>query len=119
MQAEVTADPKKTSSYKAMLLAEGILLILNEKTSVAFSRVWCQFEEAMMFDLKRELPFLYDLSTTLAHKGARKAHLLADGGPAAQDVEKARHDFGRLRAKADRESAFPIEALRVGLRAKP
>ena len=72
-----------------------------------------------MFDLKKTRQFLYDISTTATRSGARQAHMLADGGPTEKDKQIARSTLEQYHKEeqAKREAAFPVEVLRVGLRA--
>ena len=41
---ELVMDPSQTSFFRAMKLASGVLLILDDKAT-PFTRIWCAYEE--------------------------------------------------------------------------
>lgn len=112
---EVTADPRETSFYKALGLAKGVLLILDEAgPATPFTRIWCMFEESVAF-VPRYLPgearssrLLFDVAAT---RGGF-ATVLTDGLTAADELE-AYPSSARVR----RERQFPAEIFRAGLNA--
>ncbi|CAE8590482.1 unnamed protein product [Polarella glacialis] len=112
---ELVRDPKKTSFYKAMCLADGLLLILdNIGPATPFQRVWCAYELFMaLIDEDREKPPL--LLDTVAHTQAG-TYVLTDG---LTDAEAEVRDAG-FPASADsfkslRELCFHIEVMKTGM----
>ncbi|CAE8630984.1 unnamed protein product [Polarella glacialis] len=115
LEEELVRDPKKTSFYKAMCLADGLLLILdNIGPATPFQRVWCAYELFMaLIDEDREKPPL--LLDTVAHTQAG-TYVLTDG---LTDAEAEVRDAG-FPASADsfkslRELCFPIEVMKTGM----
>jgi len=116
LDAEIAVDPRQTSFFKAMQLAEGVLLILDGKTETTgpatpFTRIWCAFEQYVALEYYNNEgmpPTLLDIATL--HAG--DAHFLTNGAT-YQDSLKQPHDpdYG----KAQRESSFPLEVIRKGL----
>jgi len=116
LAAEVVANPRETSFYKALQLARGVLLVLDARSPLGgpatpFTRIWCAFEEHVaLTDDGRDSPLLLDIAT--CHRGA--AQVLTDGLAEADDDSF----FGSMVAresKARREAAFPEEVLARGL----
>mmetsp|Transcript_130491 Transcript_130491/g.278818 ORF Transcript_130491/g.278818 Transcript_130491/m.278818 type:complete len:1072 (+) Transcript_130491:111-3326(+) len=110
---EVTANPRETSFFKALALAKGVLLILDEavdsfvggkkvrKTGPAtpFTRIWCAFEETTALgddNEKRDVPLKLDIVTCCKSK----PKLLTD------EIEST--DHGR--------HGFPLDVIAEGLR---
>jgi len=67
--SELVTDPKQTSFYRAMLLSEGLLLVVdsgsgNYDPGTVFSRIWVQFEMAMTFEFTETQDFQLDIATT-------------------------------------------------------
>jgi hypothetical protein len=67
LSEELNDDPKQTSFYKAMCLADCLLLILdNVGPAMPFTRVWCAYElfMALIDEDRKKKPLLLD---TVAH----------------------------------------------------
>ena len=110
LSKELTADPRQTSFFKAMQLALGVLLILDDETALsdgatAFTRIWCGFEEfvAVTHD-GRDTPLLFDICAV--HQGT--AQLLTDG---LTNLEQAMVPMLGHRVKSLREDNFPVGVL--------
>jgi hypothetical protein len=115
--ADLGTDPKKSSFYKALQQAEGVLLVLD-KQATPFSRIWCCFEESVAVR-DPALSLLLDIATVDI---GGKAQLLAAGltreEEAMEEVRKTqpRKASGWLQ-KSKREVAFPLElVVRHGLK---
>jgi hypothetical protein len=103
---DVAADPKDSSFYKALLLAKGLLLVLDDAAN-AFSRIWCAFEQSVALeDNNRATPMLMDIATCTESK----AQLITDGIASIDH-----HHVFPSKSKVDRESKFPIEIFKKGL----
>jgi len=116
LSQEVVEDPKKTSFYRALVVAKGLgggtLLILDAKNEVTqtgpgtpFSRVWCAFEESTSIN-DLELPL--DIA---AYHNAKAELLTSD--TTAQD--KQSYESETQKFKVSREMTFPIEVLKKGM----
>ncbi|CAE8688080.1 unnamed protein product [Polarella glacialis] len=115
LNAEISSDPKQTSFYKSMCLADGLLLILdNIGPATPFTRVWCAYELFMaLIDTTREKPPL--LLDTVAHTDAG-TQLLTDGFTATEaEVRDAGFPEDADRFKSLRELCFPIDVMKAGL----
>lgn len=126
---DVCADPRQTSFFKAMLLAKGVLLILDTVgPATPFRRVWCAFEEAVLMlgdesaggtCNKHTDSMLLDIATTVVHRQPGKttskktAELITDG--VAPTDEDFFHVGGAEKYKAEREASFPIKIIKEGL----
>eukprot|EP00930_Biecheleria_cincta_P045550 TRINITY_DN31393_c0_g1_i1.p1 TRINITY_DN31393_c0_g1~~TRINITY_DN31393_c0_g1_i1.p1 ORF type:complete len:1146 (-),score=148.99 TRINITY_DN31393_c0_g1_i1:126-3563(-) len=113
---DLTQDPRDSSFYRAMKKSVGLLLILDKETSTSgpatpLKRVWCCFEEYMALDEEfnkdRSATMLVDVATCLD----RRACVLTDGVAPIDGV-----GYQADTAKTRRESAFPFEILRPGLK---
>merc|ERR1712232_1160637 len=104
-----------------MKLSVGVLLILNDKfgdtsAAVAFSRIWCAFEESSCVNQSGASRMLLDIaSVSRNRKGEQVAHVLADGIAAID----AAVGFGGPKMaptlKRKREMRFPITVVKQGL----
>jgi len=110
---DVTPDPRQSSFYKALQSAGGLLLILDGATNSSgpatpFSRIWCAFEQSVALDeaSDRAERMLLDIATSTGSD----VQLITDGIAAVDEC----HVFP-TRGKAERESKFPLELIRVGL----
>jgi len=94
---DLVQNPEETSFRKAMLLAVGILIILDENAT-AFTRIWCDFE---IWTTIRDVDKTIDIVTM--HED--RPHLISQGlfpGEVSFD-------------KAERERDFPLKLLGAGL----
>eukprot|EP00928_Gymnodinium_smaydae_P021440 TRINITY_DN18363_c0_g1_i1.p1 TRINITY_DN18363_c0_g1~~TRINITY_DN18363_c0_g1_i1.p1 ORF type:complete len:662 (+),score=78.53 TRINITY_DN18363_c0_g1_i1:288-1988(+) len=106
---DVSANPRDTNFFKAMQVAVGVLLTLDEVgPATPFSRMWCMFEEfvALMKDPDREQRLLLDIATCTPSS----VELLTDG---LTDSDRKGFDPGQDKQK--REQTFPLEVIRAGL----
>lgn len=119
LHMEVTDDPRESSFFKALALEKctGVLLILDPKRkdsgpATPFSRIWCNFEEAVAVDF--DCGLILDIATCTNGR----ATVLTEGTTQV-DEDKARH-AGTLatRQKMIREAPFPIDILEAGLKIK-
>eukprot|EP00927_Polykrikos_kofoidii_P009998 TRINITY_DN14212_c0_g1_i1.p1 TRINITY_DN14212_c0_g1~~TRINITY_DN14212_c0_g1_i1.p1 ORF type:complete len:1172 (-),score=274.47 TRINITY_DN14212_c0_g1_i1:33-3548(-) len=122
--AELTVDPRETSFYKAMALADGVLLILDAKNeytatgpATPFTRVWCCFEESVAVgDTEREVPLYLDIATAIVEEtGGLKPVVLTEGLVGKEKEIQGTFDGGAWGAKNRREMSFPTEVLSMGL----
>merc|ERR1740129_960366 len=131
--AELTLDPRETSFYKAMSLADGVLLILDSRNEMLdtgpatpFTRVWCCFEESVAVgDTSREARLLLDIATTRRVSTGRVASVVLVDGLSGEEAELEKKfekidyfttEGGGWTEKSMRESVFPVEVLRSGLK---
>lgn len=128
LSQDLAADPRQTSFYKAMKLARGVLLILDDHLAyegrgesgpaTPFTRVWCGFEQAVSIGVVADagsgsssdlggalggMPLMLDIVT--CSKG--QAELITDG--------LAEVDRGCWRKKTIRESNFPMWVVKKSL----
>mmetsp|Transcript_141757 Transcript_141757/g.452838 ORF Transcript_141757/g.452838 Transcript_141757/m.452838 type:complete len:668 (-) Transcript_141757:103-2106(-) len=95
--SDLSKDPSDSSFNKAMLVAKGILVILDSD-AVPFARIWCDFE---IFMTQTRQTKLMDVVT--CHKG--RARVLSEGLlPDETPTDKT-----------TRERRFPLELLSRGL----
>ena len=88
LDEDLPDDPRQSSFFKAMQLAEGVLLVLDPEAT-PFTRIWCAFEEAMVAD--GGLGLLLDIATVYdqADKPDGKcAAVITDDGPTPTFTEK-------------------------------
>ena len=91
---DIGSDPRESSFYQALVLCEGVLVVLDAKAT-PFTRIWCAFEEAIavtMDDAARpgKGHFLLDIAT-VPSGNPEKAELLTDGlSPEEQKMEAER-----------------------------
>jgi len=111
---DLTDDPKQSSFYRAMEIANfKVLLILNAKSALAepampFTRIWCAFEETMCLH-RASSPL--DVAT---FQGGVASLLTQDLTEVEQAMEE--QDPGRgSSAKSAREEPFPLEIIECGL----
>lgn len=117
--AELTVDPRKTSFYKALGLAIGVLLILDSRNDLVstgpatpFTRVWCCFEESIAVnDTTREVPLKLDIATTIPSQRGLQVTVITDGLAGKEDRGKL--GWGE---KGQREASFPVQVLEAGLK---
>ena len=79
---DIGSDPRESSFYQALVLCDGVLVVLDAKAT-PFTRIWCAFEEATavtMDDAARpgKGHFLLDIAT-VPSGNPEKAELLTDG----------------------------------------
>jgi len=105
----ISVDPKETPFYKAMHVAKsmkGGTLVVLDKDAVAFTRIWCAFEESIT--LNEELKI--DISTCLEGK----AYLITDQ-PCEQGVDAGTAHSSSADLKMTRELDFPLAVIKIGL----
>ncbi|CAE8646339.1 unnamed protein product, partial [Polarella glacialis] len=114
LSEELNDDPKQTSFYKAMCLADCLLLILdNVGPAMPFTRVWCAYElfMALIDEDRKKKPLLLD---TVAHTKAG-TFVLTDGFTDAEaKVRDAGFPAEAEACKSLRELCFPIHVLEKG-----
>lgn len=114
LQNEVVADPMETSFAKALWLASGVLLILDQE-GTALGRVWCQYEEYIALCTTKDdgSRLLLDIITHREHTTfmgwSHSAVLLSDG--------LVKSDIMDTWFKQARESMFPIDLVKKGMTA--
>ncbi|CAE8736089.1 unnamed protein product, partial [Polarella glacialis] len=115
LSEELNDDPKQTSFYKAMCLADCLLLILdNVGPAMPFTRVWCAYElfMALIDEDRKKKPLLLD---TVAHTKAG-TFVLTDGFTDAEaKVRDAGSPAEAEACKSLREMCFPIHVLEKGM----
>ncbi|CAE8627837.1 unnamed protein product [Polarella glacialis] len=115
LSEELNDDPKQTSFYKAMCLADCLLLILdNVGPAMPFTRVWCAYElfMALIDEDRKKKPLLLD---TVAHTKAG-TFVLTDGFTDAEaKVRDAGFPAEAEACKSLRELCFPIHVLEKGM----
>lgn len=104
--SDIAADPDASSFRRAMLLANGVLLILDPKAT-PFARIWCDFE---LYRTVLEPTKLLDIVTLC--EGCPR--LLADGLLPGDGARGREYTF----EKTEREQDFPINLIRAGLLAR-
>ncbi|CAE8602841.1 unnamed protein product, partial [Polarella glacialis] len=122
LSEELNDDPKQTSFYKAMCLADRLLLILdNVGPAMPFTRVWCAYElfMALIDEDRQKKPLLLD---TVAHTKAGACaysagtFVLTDGFTDAEaKVRDAGFPAEAEACKSLRELCFPIHILEKGM----
>ncbi|CAE8608646.1 unnamed protein product [Polarella glacialis] len=122
LSEELNDDPKQTSFYKAMCLADCLLLILdNVGPAMPFTRVWCAYElfMALIDEDRKKKPLLLD---TVAHTKAGACaypagtFVLTDGFTDAEaKVRDAGFPAEAEACKSLRELCFPIHVLEKGM----
>ncbi|CAE8617631.1 unnamed protein product, partial [Polarella glacialis] len=122
LSEELNDDPKQTSFYKAMCLADCLLLILdNVGPAMPFTRVWCAYElfMALIDEDRKKKPLLLD---TVAHTKAGACaysagtFVLTDGFTDAEaKVRDAGFPADAEACKSLRELCFPIHVLEKGM----
>ncbi len=123
LKADLSDDPRQTSFYRAIELAKGVLLILDDKACIngqttgpatPFVRAWCCFEESIVSEFQQasEEHFIFDIG---AVNGPR-AYFLVDGQCDADEklADAATYPAGFWKAR--RESLFPLEVIKAGLK---
>ncbi|CAE8590485.1 unnamed protein product [Polarella glacialis] len=115
LSEELNDDPKQTSFYKAMCLADCLLLILdNVGPAMPFTRVWCAYElfMALIDEDRKKKPLVLD---TVAHTKAG-TFVLTDGFTDAEaKVRDAGFPAEAEACKSLRELCFPIHVLEKGV----
>ncbi|CAE8671529.1 unnamed protein product, partial [Polarella glacialis] len=115
LSEELNDDPTQTSFYKAMCLADCLLLILdNVGPAMPFTRVWCAYElfMALIDEDRKKKPLLLD---TVAHTKAG-TFVLTDGFTDAEaKVRDAGFPAEAEACKSLRELCFPIHVLEKGM----
>ncbi|CAE8689897.1 unnamed protein product [Polarella glacialis] len=110
LSEELNDDPKQTSFYKAMCLADCLLLILdNVGPAMPFTRVWCAYElfMALIDEDRKKKPLLLDTAGTF---------VLTDGFTDAEaKVRDAGFPADAEACKSLRELCFPIHVLEKGM----
>ncbi|CAE8619549.1 unnamed protein product [Polarella glacialis] len=110
LSEELNDDPKQTSFYKAMCLADCLLLILdNVGPAMPFTRVWCAYElfMALIDEDRKKKPLLLDTAGTF---------VLTDGFTDAEaKVRDAGFPAEAEACKSLRELCFPIHVLEKGM----
>ena len=119
---DIGSDPRGSSFYQALLLCDGVLVVLDEKAT-PFTRIWCAFEEATAVTLDASARpgkgrLLLDIATVSLSN--RTAQLLTDGlAPAEQKMEEEKKEDPYWEsgwvAKSEREQGFPIDVVREAL----
>jgi len=110
--SEIPKDLKSTSFHKAMKLAVGVLLVLDESAK-ALTRIWCAFEQFEAVEIsgayqeEKSRTCLLDIAT--CHKG--DAVVLTEGPVAADEIDQK-----VTLAKASREKRFPKNIIEQGLK---
>lgn len=99
LHAEISENPDETSFRRAMHLATGVLLILDDR-AMPFRRIWCCFE--LHRTMKEEGGKLLDIVTS--HED--RPQLLSDGLLPGEETW----------AKKRREMKFPMQLLSEGMR---
>ncbi|CAE8589670.1 unnamed protein product [Polarella glacialis] len=115
LSEELNDDPKQTSFYKAMCLADCLLLILdNVGPAMPFTRVWCAYElfMALIDEDRKKKPLLLD---TVAHTKAGTFVLTAGFTDAEAKVRDAGFPAEAEACKSLRELCFPIHVLEKGM----
>jgi len=112
-------DLRESSFHKAMMIARGVLLVLNSETqqesvtidkAIAFNRIWCAFyiftalDKGLLLDIAAPSEVTEDA-----------AELLTDG-IAEQDKRYASEEGGWYQAKQVREKMFPLGIIGTGLK---
>eukprot|EP00931_Biecheleriopsis_adriatica_P086045 TRINITY_DN60782_c0_g1_i1.p1 TRINITY_DN60782_c0_g1~~TRINITY_DN60782_c0_g1_i1.p1 ORF type:complete len:755 (+),score=116.58 TRINITY_DN60782_c0_g1_i1:47-2266(+) len=125
LSKELVSDPTQSSFYRALSIAKGVLVILDDQTeqsgpATPFSRIWCAFEQSVALTLSREGagPLLFDVATALGGD----THVLTDG-PAELDMQRAAtraFEDEAVRSwasylKIHREKMFPFHVIQAGL----
>jgi len=116
---EIVDDPRETSFCKALTLAKGVLLVLNDASphqdaAMPFTRVWCSFEVSLALDLRGN-SFWLDVAAAKEGPAIR-----ADGSIELGETEVLTQglvdvDHGDMRAKFSREANFSLQVMREGL----
>ena len=116
---DIGNDPRESSFYQALVLCDGVLVVLDAKAT-PFTRIWCAFEEATavtMDDAARpgKGHFLLDIATVPSDT-PEKAELLTDGlSPEEQKLEARYKGYAYQKsgwlAKSEREQSFPIDVV--------
>ncbi|CAE8723893.1 unnamed protein product, partial [Polarella glacialis] len=110
LSEELNDDPKQTSFYKAMCLADCLLLILDDVgPAMPFTRVWCAYElfMALIDEDRKKKPLLLDTAGTF---------VLTDGFTDAEaKVRDAGFPAEAEACKSLRELCFPIHVLEKGM----
>ena len=119
---DIGIDPQDSSFYQALLLCDGVLVVLDENAT-PFTRIWCDFEYATVVKMDdAERPgkgrLLLDIATEVRNGSAQ---VLTEGlAPAEQRMEAKRREEGYGKsgwlAKSEREQGFPIEVVREALK---
>lgn len=104
---ELSVDPSDSSFFKAMVNADGILLVLD-KDCTPFKRIWCAYEAyvGLIESEKTGNKLLFDFAMT----EDSHAYLLTDG------LTKAEEGCGEpgFQLKIIRERCFPEKVLKHG-----
>jgi len=108
LDGEISVDPRNTSFFKAMMLSEGTLSVVDAE-AVAGTRIWCNFETAT------SLEFVGTKKYEIATSKDQKAIIISDG-PTEEDKEhdddvQWRSIGGAFAFKANRENEFPLDLM--------
>lgn len=110
-QSEFTTDPKKSNMYKALEAAKFKMLLIVDESAVVFSRLWCDFEASLLLD-QPAAPLDFAI---LAGSGALGAQVLTHGLTQEEEGMEEKSPGAGSRAKAARESGFPLSVLQAAL----
>lgn len=114
LMEEMDVDPRKSSFFRALQLASGMLLILDRKTehsgpATPFTRIWCAFEGYLALEYRANRALLLDMATC---DGTGNSYFLTmDVTHMDRHMRPDDADF----AKTERESLFPLEIVEQGL----
>ncbi|CAE8679688.1 unnamed protein product [Polarella glacialis] len=122
--ADIQADPRQTSFFRAMEMCTFLLLVLD-KNGTPFTRVWCIFELAWVVRTHRDsehTPLLLDIATAKKYTDLKQreheAIIITHGlTPEEEEIESWLQGNGWY-YKSQRESSFPIELAEKALALK-
>lgn len=125
LHTDITIDPRDSSFYKAMKMAEGILLVLDGKVqgdaasgpATPFTRIWCAFEVSMaILHLKKHLDIAgCEEAPQLEGAPRQLAAVLTEGLNHKEEEMDSKNPGWGYRRKVKRESAFPVSIMDTGL----
>jgi hypothetical protein len=103
---DIAKDPEESSFRKAMRMANGVLLILDE-SATPFKRIWCDFELYTTIRDEKAMDIVTMTTSSHGHQ-AKEAQLLSGNALPNESTY----------LKANREMTFPIKLLIEGMRVK-
>lgn len=117
----VSSDPRDSSFFKAMKLAQGLILILDSETTsgtgpaTPFKRIWCAFEVSMaILHLKKPIDIVACQQNIFGYDEV-EVGVLTEGLTAHEEEFDSKNRGWGYRGKVKRESGFPADIVNTGL----